>query len=108
MALSEQLATLQMTAVRRSKLGSEAQISVMIEANKKKLVIILINNNREIDFNTWEEEIFRDQRITRTPKKESIRRWWIKECGGFYVHKKSRPMIDNETARSRVQFCKKY
>ena len=25
--------------------------------------------------------------------------WWIKECGGIYVLKKSRPMISKETAR---------
>ena len=108
MALSKQLGKLQVTGVLSRKLGSGAPISVMTEAVKKKLVKILINNNGDIDFKTWEEEIARDKRFTRTPKRESIRRWWIKQCGGFYVHKKSRPMINKETAQSSVEFFKKY
>ena len=82
MALSKQLGKLQVTGVLSRKLGSGAPISVMTEAVKKKLVKILINNNGDIDFKTWEEEIARDKRFTRTPKRESIRRWWIKQCGG--------------------------
>ena len=85
MTLSKQLAKLQATGLLSRKLGSGAPISVMTEAVKKKLVKILINNNGDIDFKTWAEEIAKDKRFTRTPKRESIRRWWIKECWGFYV-----------------------
>ena len=28
----------------------------------------------------------------------------INECGGIYVHKKSRPMISDETKRLRVEY----
>ena len=108
LAFSKQLEKLQTTGLLSRKVGSGAPISVMTEAVKNKLVKILINNNGDIDFRTWEVEISKDKRFTRTPKRESIRRWWIKECGGFYVQKKSRPMISKENARSRVEFCKKY
>ena len=90
------------------KLGSGAKVSVMTEAVKRKLVEILIEHKGDIDFITWEEEIAKDKRFTKTPKRESIRRWWIKECGGIYVSKKSRPLISQETAKLRVEFCKKY
>ena len=39
------------------------------------------------------------QKIQVNTKRESINRWWRKECGGVYVPKKSRPMISADTAR---------
>ena len=107
LAFSKQLEKLQTSGVLSRKPGPGAPISVMTEAVKNKLVKILIKNHGDIDFRTWEEEIAKDKRFSATPKRESIRRWWIKECGGIYVHKKSRPMISDETKRLRVEFCRK-
>ena len=83
----------------KRKLGSGAPITVMTTAVKKKLVKILIENNGDLDFKSWEEEIAKDTTFELTPKQETIRRWWKKDCGGKYVSKKSRPMILEQTAR---------
>ena len=103
----ELLEKIQNTGTFKRKRGTGAVVSVMTEAVKRKLIDILVKNKGDIDFTTWEEEISKDKRFTVTPKRESIRRWWIKECGGIYVLKKSRPMISKETARLRVEYCKK-
>ena len=66
---------MQSTGQLKRKLGSGAQISVLTEAVKRKLVKILIEKNGDIDFKSWEEEIARDKRFSVTPKRESIRRW---------------------------------
>ena len=55
-------------------------------------------------FKTWEEEIAKDKRFTASPKRESIRRWWKKECECINVTKKSRPMISEETKSSELNF----
>ena len=101
------LAKIQNTGTLSRKKGTGATISVMTEAVKRKLIHILIKHQGDIDFKTWEEEIEKDNRFTVTPKRESIRKWWINECGGIYVHKKSRPMISEKTAKLRVEFCRK-
>ena len=102
------LSKIQNTATLERKVGTGATISVMTDAVKRKLIHILIKHQGDIDFKTWEEEIEKDKRFIATPKRESIRKWWINECGGIYVHKKSRPMISEETAKLRFDFCKKY
>ena len=83
----------------KRKLGSGAPITVMTTAVKNKLVKILIENNGDLDFKSWEDEIAKDKRFRLTPKQETIRRWWKNECGGIYVSKKSRPMISEHTTR---------
>ena len=103
----ELLEKIQNTGTLKRQRGTGATVSVMTEAVKRKLIDILVKNKGDIDFTTWEEEISKDKRFKLTPKRESIRRWWIKECGGIYVLKKSRPMISKETARLRVEYCKK-
>ena len=71
----------------------------MTPAVKRKLIEILVRHKGDLDFTTWQEEISKDKGFTVTPKRETIRKWWIKECGGIYVLKKSRPMISKETVR---------
>ena len=93
------ISKIQQTGTLERKIGSGANISVMTDAVKRKLVHILVKHKGDIDFQTWEEEIGKDKRYTVTPKRETIRRWWLKECGGLYIHKKSRPMISTQTAR---------
>ena len=93
------LKNLQQTGTIKRKIGSGAPITVMTTAVKKKLVKILIDNNGDIDFKTWAENMANDKRFGITPSHETIRRWWRKECGGVYISKKSRPMISENTAR---------
>ena len=92
----------------RRKTGSGAPVSVMTDAIKRKLVKILLHHKGDIDFKTWEEEIRKDKRFTVTPHQDTIRRWWINECGGIYVHKKSRPLISEKTARYLLLYSKEY
>ena len=95
----ETLKKLQISGNLESKLGSGPAITVMTLAVKKRLVKILIDHNGDLDFKSWEEEIAKDKRFRHTPKKETIRKWWKKECGGIYISKKSRSMISEKTAR---------
>ena len=74
-AFAQMIEKLQVTGMSRRKSGSGATISVMTDAVKRKLVQILVQNEGDIDFNTWEEEIAKDKRFKATPKRESIRRW---------------------------------
>ena len=100
------LAKVQNTSSLKRQRGTGTTITVMTDAVKKKLVKILIKHRGDLDFKTWEEEIAKYKSFTATPKRESIRLWWINECGGIYVHKKSRPVISEKTKRLRVEFCR--
>ena len=74
------LAKVRNTSSLKHQRGTGTTITVMTDAVKKKLVKIWIKHKGDLYFKSWEEEIAKDKRFTATPKRESIRRWWIKEC----------------------------
>ena len=76
------LAKVRNTSSLKHQRGTGTTITVMTDAVKKKLDKIWIKHKGYLYFNlkVGRKKIAKDKRFSATPKRESIRRWWIKEC----------------------------